>query len=447
MESNRNLSFAFAPLSRSIKIRFSRSDALAAILPPCIFTHHHYTPTMRFMISYRFSLASLVIGFPIGTFTGCAPEKQKTPETREEVIVQSPVFVVEPVRWPLLVRCQGALVADEFTTVSAKVAGRIRSVHFEIGDRVSKDSILVELDSEDYKLQADQADAQLTQARASVGLKPGDPVEKLNPDNAPPVREARAVLDEAINGLARIRTLVLRDAISDSDLETAESAEKVASAKYASAQNGVREKIAIIGVQTALKNLAYQRLEETKVFAPMDSQVQSKLISVGTYVQPGQSLLSLLRVSKLRFRSSVPERYAHQIEVGQKVTMKFDLSGQTREAVVSRINAELDAMNRSLGFEVDVDNTDDSLKSGFFGEATIELDADAKSIAIPLASVQRFAGIDKVWKVVDGKVKEQVVLVGATRDSMVDIRSGVKEGDMLLKDATKGKVGTFRASP
>lgn len=399
------------------------------------------------MISYRFSLASLVIGFPIGTFTGCAPEKQKTPETREEVIVQSPVFVVEPVRWPLLVRCQGALVADEFTTVSAKVAGRIRSVHFEIGDRVSKDSILVELDSEDYKLQADQADAQLTQARASVGLKPGDPVEKLNPDNAPPVREARAVLDEAINGLARIRTLVLRDAISDSDLETAESAEKVASAKYASAQNGVREKIAIIGVQTALKNLAYQRLEETKVFAPMDSQVQSKLISVGTYVQPGQSLLSLLRVSKLRFRSSVPERYAHQIEVGQKVTMKFDLSGQTREAVVSRINAELDAMNRSLGFEVDVDNTDDSLKSGFFGEATIELDADAKSIAIPLASVQRFAGIDKVWKVVDGKVKEQVVLVGATRDSMVDIRSGVKEGDMLLKDATKGKVGTFRASP
>ena len=399
------------------------------------------------MISYRFSLASLVIGFPIGIFMGCAPEKQKTPETREEVIVQSPVFVVEPVRWPLLVRCQGALVADEFTTVSAKVAGRIRSVHFEIGDRVSKDSILVELDSEDYKLQADQADAQLTQARASVGLKPGDPVEKLNPDNAPPVREARAVLDEAINGLARIRTLVLRDAISDSDLETAESAEKVASAKYASAQNGVREKIALIGVQTALKNLAYQRLEETKVFAPMDSQVQSKLISVGTYVQPGQSLLSLLRVSKLRFRSSVPERYAHQIEVGQKVTMKFDLSGQTREAVVSRINAELDAMNRSLGFEVDVDNTDDSLKSGFFGEATIELDADAKSIAIPLASVQRFAGIDKVWKVVDGKVKEQVVLVGATRDSMVDIRSGVKEGDMLLKDATKGKVGTFRASP
>lgn len=400
---------------------------------------------MRLMISYRCFLALLVAALPVGSFTGCAPEKPKIAEAPAEVFVQAPVFTVEPVLWPILVRCQGALVADEFTTVSAKVAGRVRSVHFEIGDRVSANSILVELDSEDYQLQAEQADAQLAQARASVGLKPGDPVENLNPDNAPPVREARAIWDESTNGLARIRALVLRDAISDSDLEIAESAEKVASAKYASAQNGVREKIAIIRVQTALKNLAQQRLEETKVYTPMDSQVQSKLISVGTYVQPGQPLLSLLRTSKLRFRSSVPERYAHQIQVGQKVTLQFDMSGQTREAVVSRINAELDAMNRSLGFEVDIDNTDDSLKSGFFGEATIELDAEAKSIALPLASVQRFAGIDKVWKVIDGKVKEQVVLVGATRGSMAEIRSGVKEGEMLFQEASQGKAGSFQA--
>jgi len=400
---------------------------------------------MRLMISYRCFLALLVAALPVGSFTGCAPEKPKIAEAPAEVFVQAPVFTVEPVLWPILVRCQGALVADEFTTVSAKVAGRVRSVHFEIGDRVSANSILVELDSEDYQLQAEQADAQLAQARASVGLKPGDPVENLNPDNAPPVREARAIWDESTNGLARIRALVLRDAISDSDLEIAESAEKVASAKYASAQNGVREKIAIIRVQTALKNLAQQRLEETKVYTPMDSQVQSKLISVGTYVQPGQPLLSLLRTSKLRFRSSVPERYAHQIQVGQKVTLQFDMSGQTREAVVSRINAELDAMNRSLGFEVDIDNTDDSLKSGFFGEATIELDAEAKSIALPIASVQRFAGIDKVWKVIDGKVKEQVVLVGATRGSMAEIRSGVKEGEMLFQEASQGKAGSFQA--
>jgi multidrug efflux pump subunit AcrA (membrane-fusion protein) len=129
------------------------------------------------------------------------------------------------------------------------------------------------------------------------------------------------------------------------------------------------------------------------------------------------------------------------------VTLQFELSGQTREAVVSRINPELDAMNRSLGFEVDIDNADDSLRSGFFGEATIELDPEAKSIALPISSIQRFAGIDKVWKVVDGKVKEQVVLVGMTRGSMVEIRKGATTGDVLLQDASQGKTGNFQASP
>jgi multidrug efflux pump subunit AcrA (membrane-fusion protein) len=106
---------------------------------------------MRLMISYRCFLALLVAALPVGSFTGCAPEKPKIAEAPAEVFVQAPVFTVEPVLWPILVRCQGALVADEFTTVSAKVAGRVRSVHFEIGDRVSANSILVELDSEDYQ--------------------------------------------------------------------------------------------------------------------------------------------------------------------------------------------------------------------------------------------------------------------------------------------------------
>ncbi len=98
------------------------------------------------------------------------------------------------------------------------------------------------IDAQEYRLQADQADAQLSQARAAVGLKPGDPLESLNPDNAPPVREAKAVLDEATKALARLRTLKGGDAVSESDLEVAESAERVAAARLASAQNSVREK-------------------------------------------------------------------------------------------------------------------------------------------------------------------------------------------------------------
>jgi hypothetical protein len=98
-------------------------------------------------------------------------------------------------------------------------------------------------------------------------------------------------------------------------------------------------------------------------------------------------------------------------------------------------------MSRSLVFEVDLDNSDGSLRSGLFGEATIELDPDAFGIAIPTKAILRFAGVDKVWKVVDGRVKEQVVLLGSSRQDRVEIRTGVNAGDRLLGEADKGRPG------
>lgn len=370
---------------------------------------------------------------------GCSHQAPKKTEPPPEQMVQAATFIVEPMPWPTVIRCQGSLIADETTTVSAKVAGRVETVHCEIGDRVKDGQILVEIDDKEYRLFAEQSDAQLTQARAAVGLKPGDPLEKLNPENAPPVREAKAILEEATKSLARFQTLT--DAVSKTDLEVAEAAERVASARYTSAQNSVREKIALVSVQMALKGLAYQRLADTKVPSPFDGEIQSKTVAEGTYVQPGQALLTLVRTKELRFRASVPEKYAHQLKLGQRVDVAFDLSKQKRSGTVSRINPNLDPMSRSLGFEVDLDNSDGSLRSGLFGEATIELDPDAFGIAIPTKAILRFAGVDKVWKVVDGRVKEQVVLLGSSRQDRVEIRTGVNAGDRLLGEADKGRPG------
>jgi RND family efflux transporter MFP subunit len=375
--------------------------------------------------------------------TGCTPKMEAKKEPPPEVLVQGASFIVQPVAWPLIVRCQGSLVADETTIISAKVAGRIDKVQVEVGDTVAAGVPLILIDAQEYRLQADQADAQLTQARAAVGLKPGDPLESLNPDNAPPVREAKAVLDEATKALARLRTLKGGDAVSETDLEIAESAERVAAARLASAQNSVREKIALISVQKALRDLAQQKLVETQILSPFEGRIQSRTAAEGTYVQPGQSLMTLVKTQKLRFRSSVPERYAHQLKIGQKVSIRFDLSQQTREGQVTRISPNLDPQSRSLSFEVDLDNADQSLRSGLFAEASIEIDPSAQGIALPLGCLQRFAGIDKVWKITDGKVKEQVVTVGMVRDDLIEIRSGLTAGDVLLSDGPAGRPGKW----
>ncbi|MCU0711268.1 MAG: biotin/lipoyl-binding protein [Pirellula sp.] len=146
----------------------------------------------------------LVVGCnksPLGSTDNAPAEKE----------VSGEIHKVDLVPWTTNTRCQGSLVADETTTLSAKVAGRVESVLVDVGDLVDPEKMLVQLDPTDFQLLAEQADAQLQQARAAVGLKPGDPLENLNPEKAPPVQEAKALLDEATQTLARMTSLATED--------------------------------------------------------------------------------------------------------------------------------------------------------------------------------------------------------------------------------------------
>ena len=387
-----------------------------------------------------------MLAISVFAIPGCRePESAKKVETLPEIIVQGTAFAVEPLQWPKLVKCQGTLIADVVTTIGAKVAGRISEVPVDLGDVACQEDVLVRLDPREFRLLLEQADAQLLQARSAVGLKPGDPIEGLNPDNAPPVRETRAVWDEAKKAVDRIRQLSNRDAVSIADLDLAESAERVASARYSSAQNGVREKIALIAVQSALRDLAHQRLEETIVRAPFKGAIESRLVAAGTYVQAGQSLMSISKTTVLRFRGSVPERFAQQLKMGQQLELAFDLSEQVRTVPISRISPSLDQVNRSLVFEANIDNPDGLLRSGLFAEGVIQIDSEAKAIVIPTSALVRFAGVDKVWKIVDGKLKEQVVGLGRQKAEWIEIRTGLSSGDQLLLEGKDGKIARFES--
>jgi RND family efflux transporter MFP subunit len=276
-------------------------------------------------------------------------------------------------------------------------------------------------------------------------LKSGDPVDGLNPENAPPVRETKAVWDEAKKAVERLRQLSNRDAVSVAELDLAESAERVASARFSSAQNGVREKIALIAVQSAARDLAHQRLSETSVRAPFQGAIESKLVATGTYVQAGQPLMSIAKTTVLRFRGSVPERFAQKLKIGLQIALKFELSDQVRTVAITRISPSLDQVNRSLVFEAIVDNQDGRLRSGLFSEGVIQMDAESKALVIPNSALVRFAGVDKVWKIVDGKLKEQVVGLGRKNGDMIEIQSGITSGDQLLLEGKDGKVGRFEA--
>lgn len=389
----------------------------------------------------------LILLTVFGFAGGCGVLEQKAPTVaaaKEVQTIEGQLTTVESRSWPRVAKVQGSFFADETTTIAAKVPGRIIEVNCDLGDPVEKDQVLIKIDPREYELLVAQAESQLTQARSAIGMKPGDLIENLNPQNAPPVREAKAVLDEARQTVKRVQSLFAQNAVVATDLEAALSAESVADARYNSSLNSVREKIALVGVQTANRALAEQRLIDTSIKAPFKGMVQNRTVSIGSYINVGQPMLELVGIHTLRYRAAVPERFVNDLKIGQKVILLLP-GEQRREVRVTRISPALDPISRSLMFEAEVPNEDGQLRSGTFAQADIVLEEDSRALAIPSSALVRFAGVQKVWKVADGKVKEAVVEMGREQNKMIEILSGLASGDQIILDGRLGGVGNYKA--
>lgn len=366
--------------------------------------------------------------------------KEESPA--EEVLesVSAEVWTVSTCPWPTFVRSQGSLYPDEESVVGAKVAGRVAEVHVDLGDRVAAGDPLVTLDREEFRLEIAQAEAQLQQTRSAVGLLADDDVEQLVPENAAPVREAKAVWEEAKSSLDRATKLRAQDAVARGEYEQAAATERVSEARFASALNSVREKIALIGVRQAELQLARQRFDDAVIAAPLDGYVQRRHVAQGNYISVGQPIAIIVRTQPLRFRGTVPERYAQLLDIGQTVRLQIESVTRSYEAEITRVSPALDQQSRALVFEAEIDNRDHDLRTGLFVEAEVVIDPDATALIIPGSALTEFAGTQKVWKVIDGVAAEQEVLAGARRDDEREILSGLTAGDRILRDGSKGRV-------
>jgi RND family efflux transporter MFP subunit len=380
--------------------------------------------------------------FALVLFIGGCDAKPVAKDSKKKPIVDLAAETVEVslAPWPTIVRSQGELRADEVVAIGTRVAGRVAEVHVDLGHEVKSGQPLIALDPEEFELLVAQAEAQLAQARSAVGLAPGAPIESLEPENSPPVRQERAVWNEAKSSLERAVQLRKQNAIAVGEFDLVAVAERVAEARYASALNGVREKLALIGVRQAELSLARQRLADAVIKAPFDGFVVQRAVAPGAYVNVGDAIVSLVRTDPLWFRGTLPERYAGKLRPGVSIRIEADSIAEPISASITRVSPALDPQSRSLVFEARIDNPDNQLRTGLFAEADIILDPDAEALVVPASAVNRFAGAEKVWKVVDEMSVQQEIIGGMRRGDYIEVIDGLLAGDVVLAEGDKGRV-------
>lgn len=351
------------------------------------------------------------------------------------------VIAVAPQPWRRTVRSQGSLAADEMSVIGSRVAGRIAESPIDLGERVSAGAVLARMDTSDFTSRVAQADASLLQACAAVGLKSVDGLDTLNRENSPPVRQEKAVLAQTQSNLARSQRLRAQQAVTDAEIDLLQSAVDVAAARYQSALNAVEEKIATIRARKAELDLARQNLADAVIVAPFDGAVEVRHVAPGTYVSVGDPIATLVRTDPIRFRGQVPERAALKVRIGLPIEITFENEAEACSSTIKRISPVLDEATRSLTFEAELPNADGRLRPGVFATARIELDNQAPTLAAPTTAISEFAGVERVWRVKEGEAREAVVRTGERQAGLVEILSGLNEGDLIIVSGGNARGG------
>jgi membrane fusion protein, multidrug efflux system len=331
------------------------------------------------------------------------------------------------------VTATGTLAAYDQTTVSVKVPGRVRAITVDLGSVVARGQTIATVDSEDYRLRVQQAEASLAQARARLGLPPDGNDDRVDPEQTATVRQARAVLDEARFNRDRAARLVEQGVIAKAEFDSAVSVFKVAEGRYQDAYEEIRNRQGVLAQRRSEVALARQQLKDTNVVAPIDGIVQEKRTSVGEYLAAGAPIVNIVRMDPLRLRAQVPERESQAVRTGQDVRVTVEGDTNVYIGKIMRLSPVIAEQNRMLMVEADVRNNG-KLRPGSFAHAEIVTNDAKMAVTVPNSAIVTFAGIEKVIVVQNGKALEKPITTGRRNAEFTEIVAGIGVGEKVIVD-------------
>ena len=334
---------------------------------------------------------------------------------------------------PKAISAVGTLVAEDRAELSFKVPGRLQKLFVDIGSAVPAGAVLAQLERDDYAVRVEGARAALLQARARLGLPPDGAGDVVEAESTAVVRQNRARMEQAKAELDRSKSLLDQGLLSRSAYDVAEANFQVADSQYNDSLEEVNNRRAILLQRRSDLALAEQQLKDTTLTAPFAGGIQARRANLGEYLAAGAPVLVLVKMTPIRLRLEIPERDARLITKGLQVSIRREGESATYTGTVARISPALEESNRSLVVEAEIPNPAGALRPGSFVKAEIVSDAGGPALVVPASSVVVFAGIEKVVMVKEKKALERPVVTGRRTAEVVEIVSGLAEGDLVVE--------------
>jgi len=288
-------------------------------------------------------------------------------------------------------------------TVYARSSGYIVRWLKDIGAPVTKGELLAEITAPEIDQELYQAEATRAQAASSAEL--------------------------AKSTAERWRSLREKDAVTQQDLDERLSAYSQAQANFAAAEANVARLRSLQGFN--------------KVVAPFDGIVTRRAVDVGDLVDAGnggvgKALFSVAQVDPLRLYVYVPQAYAHQVKVGDAVTVTLaERAGEEFRGTIANTARAIDTTTRTMQVEIRVPNPKGELIAGSYVQVSLPIKSGASALEVP-SNVLLFRPDGPQVALVGGggRVRMVAVKLGTDFGSSIAILSGVSERDRIILNPT-----------
>jgi len=325
----------------------------------------------------------------VATAQESAPPVVTARVERQEVIEEIPV--------------SGTVSSPRVTQLSPEVAGLVKQVLADAGDRVEAGAVLVRLDRTLAELALEAAEAATEQAR-----------EELS--------DARRRLSDA-------RSLVKSRGIAETEIRARESE--------------VRADAATLRLRVAEQRREEERLRRYEIRAPFAGVISRKLTEVGEWVGPGDEVLELIADSGLRIDFQAPQGLFPRIGSDSAIEVRLDaLPDRPVPARIAEIVPVSDPSARTFLVRVYPIEPDLPLTPGMSAGALLKLQTGDRAVVVSRDALLRHPdGRITVWVVEgDGQtatVRERRVETGLAFDGRVAIISGLEAGTRVVVEGNE----------
>ena len=307
---------------------------------------------------------------------------KKDKKDKKDVPIPVEVTTVSPRSISTYYQTTATLEPEKRVDILSKIAGEVKQILVEEGDFVKGGEMLCRLD-----------DAEL-----SVALE-----------------EARINRDKQKLELERLDAMHAQNLISDKEYQDVNYQSELADNRYDSAR---------------------VKYEYTRIRAPFDGIVTSRLVDTGANIAMATRLFVLADTRPLLLSMYLPEGEARRVRPGQKVFIRPDTDPDTQfDGEILRIAPEVDLRTGTV--KVTAQTTGGGVP-GSFVRVRILMDTHEDVLAVPRRSIVADAGDHFVYIAAADTVRKAPVKVGYEDETHAEITAGLVRGDTVVTAGVGG---------